>query len=90
MFDREKKLIIIFGGYIFLCLPLLIIQKKTSNIPRTSKDHQHLLLHGLHRLEKYLNIEGFLEKSLKIKSALKSTGKSLKDCEKSPKFYYFL
>ena len=26
---------------------------------------------------KYLNLEGFLEKSLKIKSALKSTGKSL-------------
>ena len=33
---------------------------------------------GSHRLEKYLNLEGFLEKSLKIKSALKSTGKSLK------------
>ena len=38
---------------------------------------------GSHRLEKYLNLEGFLEKSLKIKSALKSTGKSLKDFEKS-------
>ena len=25
---------------------------------------------GSHRLEKYLNLEGFLEKSLKIKSAL--------------------
>ena len=34
-------------------------------------------------LEKYLNLEGFLEKSLKIKSALKSTGKSLKSLEKS-------
>ena len=34
------------------------------------------------RLEKYLNLEGFLEKSLKIKSALKSTGKSLKTLEK--------
>ena len=33
--------------------------------------------------EKYLNSEGFLEKSLKIKSALKSTGKSLKSLEKS-------
>ena len=32
---------------------------------------------GSHKLEKYLNLEGFLEKSLKIKSALKSTGKSL-------------
>ena len=34
-------------------------------------------LQGLHRLEKYLNLEGFLEKSLKIKSVLKSGGKSL-------------
>ena len=36
-----------------------------------------------HRLEKYLNLEGFLEKSLKTKSALKSTGKPLKSLEKS-------
>ena len=36
----------------------------------------------MYRLEKYLNLEGFLEKSLKIKSALKSTGKSLKNLEK--------
>ena len=36
---------------------------------------------GLHRLEKYLNLEGFLEKSMKIKFALKSTGKSLKSLE---------
>ena len=41
------------------------------------------LKQGLHRLEKYLNLEGFLEKSLKNKSALKSTGKSLKSLEKS-------
>ena len=40
-------------------------------------------LQGLHRLEKYLNLEGFLEKSLKIKSALKNTGKSPKSLEKS-------
>ena len=40
-------------------------------------------LQGSHRLEKYLNLEGFLEKSLKIKSALKNTGKSLKSLEKS-------
>ena len=32
---------------------------------------------GSHRLEKYLNMKGFLEKSLKIKYALKSTGESL-------------
>ena len=38
---------------------------------------------GSHRLEKYLNLEGFLEKSLKIKSALKSTGKSLKSLKKT-------
>ena len=36
------------------------------------------LVVGLHRLEKYLNIEGFHEKSLKFLYALKSTGKSLK------------
>ena len=35
-------------------------------------------LHGLYRLEKYLNLESFLEKPLKIKYAMKSTGKSLK------------
>ena len=34
-------------------------------------------------LEMYLNLEGFLEKSLKIKYALKSTGKSCKGLEKS-------
>ena len=38
---------------------------------------------GLDRFEKSLNLEGFLEKSLKIRSALKSTGKSLKSLEKS-------
>ena len=43
----------------------------------------HMVTQGSHRLEKYLNLEGFLEKSLKIKSALKSTGKSLKSLEKS-------
>ena len=41
---------------------------------------------GLHRLEKYLNLESFLEKSLKIKSALKSTGKSPQSLEKSSTF----
>ena len=38
---------------------------------------------GPHRLEKYLNLECFLEKSLKIKYALKRTGKSRKGLEKS-------
>ena len=36
-----------------------------------------MLMQGSHRLEKYMNLEGCLEKSLKIKSTLKSTGKSL-------------
>ena len=40
-------------------------------------------IQGSHRLEKYLNLEGFLEKSFKIESALKSTRKSLKSLEKS-------
>ena len=44
---------------------------------------------GWHRLEKYMNSEGFLEKSLKIKSALKSTGKSLRSLEKSLNFTIF-
>ena len=32
-----------------------------------------MVLQGSHRFEMYLKFEGFLEKSLKIKSALKST-----------------
>ena len=38
---------------------------------------------GSHRLEKYVNLRGFLEMSLKIKYALKSTWKYLKCLEKS-------
>ena len=34
-------------------------------------------------LEKYLNLEGLHEKSLKVKYALENTGKSLKCLEKS-------
>ena len=37
--------------------------------------NSELSTQGSHRLEKHLNLKGFLEKSLKIKSALKSTGK---------------
>ena len=40
-------------------------------------------------LEKYLNLEDFLEKSLKINSALKGTGKSLKGLEKSLSSSFF-
>ena len=49
----------------------------------SADDTRRQKFQGLHRLEKYLNLEGFLEKSLKIKSALKSTEKSLKSLEKS-------
>ena len=38
---------------------------------------------GSNRLEKYFNLESFLEKLLKIKYAWKSTGKSCKGLEKS-------
>ena len=40
--------------------------------------------------EKHLNIEGFLEKSLKIKSALKSNGKPVLGLEKSLIFTVFV
>ena len=42
-----------------------------------------MYLQGSYRLEKNSNLEGILEKSLKIKPALKSTGKLLKSLEKS-------
>ena len=41
---------------------------------------------GSHRLEKYLNIQDCLERSLKIKFALKSTCKTPKGLEKSLNF----
>ena len=48
-----------------------------------------LLSQGSHRLEKCLNIQDSLEKSLKIKSALISNGKSLKGLEKSLNSSFF-
>ena len=50
---------------------------------KSSKVQPFSMHQGSHRLEKYLNLKGFLEKLLKIKSVLKSTGKSLKSFEKS-------
>ena len=41
---------------------------------------------GLYRLEKYLNIQDCLEKSLKIKFALKVLKKTLEGLEKSLNF----
>ena len=48
-------------------------------------------IHGFPKtgFEKYFNFEGFLEKSLKMNSALKSTGKSLKSLEKSLNYTIF-
>ena len=43
----------------------------------------YFIIQGSQRLEKYLNLEGFLEKSLKIEYAMKSTGKSHEGLEKS-------
>ena len=58
--------------------------KTKKNLYTTFPDTKYFhTSQGSHRLEKYLNLEGFLEKSLKIKCALKSTGKSLKCLEKS-------
>ena len=70
------------------CVPLLqeLIHKCYNDSDPVVKLHTakvRKILQGSFWLEKYLNLEGFLEKSLKIKSALKSTGKSLKGLEKS-------
>ena len=56
------------------------MRKQSSGFPTSQKNQQSL--QGSHRLEKYLNLEGFLEKSLKIKPALTIPGKSLKSLEK--------
>ena len=61
-----------------LVIPLLVL-----NSCIMSCDGVFIGIQGSHRLEKYFNLEGFLEKYLKIKSALKSTGKSIKSLEKS-------
>ena len=62
---------------VFIILIQILIERPVS------------IQHGSHRLEKNLNLEGFLEKSLKIKYVLKSTGKSLKCLEKSLNFSIF-
>ena len=61
-------------------LEVLSFQRETIF---SQRKHSVSIHQGSHRLEKYLNLEGGLEKSLKIKSALESTGKSLKSLEKS-------
>ena len=54
-----------------------------QNLEGSYVDIAYLVSQGSHRLEKYLNIEDFLEKSLKTKSAMKNTGESLQGLEKS-------
>ena len=59
------------------------LTKELLFIKKTPCNGNFPIIQGSHRLEKYLNLEGFLKKSLKIKSALKSTGNLLKSLEKS-------
>ena len=64
----------------------LLINKKNKSLLRQSRDsalNVYKTTQSSHRLEKYLNLEGFLEKFLKINYALKSAGKSLKSLKKS-------
>ena len=65
----------------FIKLPFVI--KTFVCLFLSGRLRQVLLYQGSHRLEKYLNLEGSLEKSLKIRFALKSTRKSFKSLEKS-------
>ena len=50
-------------------MTIMSCPKKTLLVPKN-----RLCTQCLHRLGNYLNLEFFLEKSLEIKSALKSTG----------------
>ena len=63
---QNATLEITFCGSIIYIKPLL---KRTF----TCTQGLHIYIISLHRLEKYLNIQDCLEKSLKIKFALKST-----------------
>ena len=69
----------------FLFFPFVThhICPKFSDTLEINNMNISLITQGTHRLEKYLNLEGFLEKSMKIKDALKSTGKSCKCLEKA-------
>ena len=51
--------------------------------------NKKVFFQGSHRLEKYLNLEGFVEKFLKIKKAMKSNEKLHKASLKSPKILLF-
>ena len=55
---------------------------RKSHVTAQMFDIYTIIIQGLLRLEKYLNIQDYLEKSLKIKFALKSTRNILKGLEK--------
>ena len=66
-----------------MCLSGAYVDLYAGAVQSTTSSQVSQHVQGSHRLEKYLNVEGFLEKSLKMKLVLKSTGKSLKSHEKS-------
>ena len=85
-FSKFLYVVMKYLGFEFLHYMHIVNFKTFTHVLRLTAfilDHCRPLTQGWHRLEKYLNLESFLEKSLKIKSALKSTGKSLKSLEKS-------
>ena len=51
----------------------ILLEADTFNPDQTSLIWLHIVHQGLHTLEKYLNIQDCLEKSLKIKFTLKIT-----------------
>ena len=70
-------------GTFFSCAHSLRYVIRLHNLRRHAHFNWVCHMQGSHRLEKCLNLEGFLEESLKIKAALKNTGKSPKSLEKS-------
>ena len=60
----------LFGIYL-----IFQVRPKLNLSPFMTFTRWYLSHQGSHWLEKYMNMEGFIEKSLKIKSVLKSTGK---------------
>ena len=72
-----------YQQFVYIVLIFVLVQYIKSSSHRRHYVLLSLFTQGSHRPEKYLNLEGFLEKSLKDKFALKSTGKSFKSLEKS-------
>ena len=68
---------------ILVCIACLGLFWQAVSVHNLRRSTTTVVVQGAHRFEKYLNLEGFLEKFLKIKSTLKNTGKSLKGLENS-------